>query len=149
MRKARACYHAAIRQVRRNETKIVNNRIAAALSVNTDKDAWSEIKRIRHNKFTASCFVDGLCNSSNIANMFADKYQVPYDVVEMEDIRNDLSTSLFYSGPHPASLIHAHDVFCAINNLKSGKTDGASSLSSDHFIYALVLCVSTILVVDY
>ena len=35
MRKARARYHAAIRQVRRNETEIVNNRIAAALSVNT------------------------------------------------------------------------------------------------------------------
>jgi len=72
--------------------------------VNTYRDFWSEIKRIRHNKSTASCFVDGLCNSSNIANMFADKYQelytsVPYDVVEIEDIRNDLSTSLFYSGP--------------------------------------------------
>ena len=85
--------------------------------------------------------MDGLCNSSDIANMFADKYQelytsVPYDVVEMEDIRNDLSTSLFYSGPHSAWLIHAHDVSCAINNLKSGKTDGASGLSSDHFIYA-------------
>ena len=71
--------------------------------------------------------MDGLCNSSDIANMFADKYQelytsVPYDVVEMEDIRNDLSTSVFYSGPHPASLIHAHDISCAINNLKSGKT---------------------------
>ena len=38
MRKARARYHAAIRQARRNETEIVNNRIAAALSVNTDRD---------------------------------------------------------------------------------------------------------------
>jgi len=37
----------------------------------------------------------------------------------MEDICNDLSTSLFYSGPQPASLIHAHDVSCAINNFKS------------------------------
>ena len=36
MRRARARYHAAIRQVRRDKTEIVNNRIAAALSDNRD-----------------------------------------------------------------------------------------------------------------
>jgi len=75
MRRARARYHAAIRQVRRDKTEIVNNRIAAAMSDSRDRDFWNEIKRIRHNKSTVSCSVDGMCNNSDIADMFANKYK--------------------------------------------------------------------------
>jgi len=70
MRRARERYHAALRQVHRDNTEIINNRIAAALSDNRHRDLWSEIKRIRHNKSTVSCFVDGMCSNSDIADMF-------------------------------------------------------------------------------
>jgi len=77
----------------------VNSRIATALSENCTRDFWGKVKRIRRNKSAVSCLVDGMCNSSDIANLFASKYQdlytsVSYDDADMQEIRNNLSTSL-------------------------------------------------------
>ena len=73
MRRARARYHAAVRRVRRNDAEIVNSRIATALSENCTRDFWGEVKRIRRNKSAVSCLVDGVCNSSDTANLFASR----------------------------------------------------------------------------
>jgi len=40
MRKTRAQYHAAIRKARREEDNIVNDRFAAALAANRNRDFW-------------------------------------------------------------------------------------------------------------
>jgi len=85
--------------------------------------------------------VDGFCSSSDIADVFANKYQdlytsVPYDVEELQSIRNDLNASIFNYPSFPAPIINVHDVGNAINGLKTGKADGSSGLSSDHFINA-------------
>ena len=141
MRKSRARYHAAIRQVRKDNVEIVNNRTATALSLNKNRDFWSEIKRIRHNRSVVGGVVDGFCSSSDIADVFANKYQdlytsVPYDVEELQSIRNDLNASIFNYSFFPAPIINVHDVGNVINGLKTGKADGSSGLSSDHFINA-------------
>jgi len=111
MRKSRARYHAATRQVRKDNVEIVNNRIATALSQNKNRDFWSEIKRIRHNRSVVVGVVDGFCSSSDIADVFANKYQdlytsVPYDVEELQSIRNEMppfsTTHLF----QPLSLMY-------------------------------------------
>jgi len=75
MRRSRARYHAAVRQIRRQQADIVNDRIAAALAENSNRNFWDEIKRIRQNKRNTVGVVDGLCASSDIANLFAGKYR--------------------------------------------------------------------------
>jgi hypothetical protein len=50
MRRTRAAYHYAIRELKRDEGKMVNERIADSILNNNTRDFWSEIKRIRSNK---------------------------------------------------------------------------------------------------
>jgi len=69
---------------------------------------------------TGICRYHTCCKITLIAN-FANKYQelytnVPCGVVETEGIRNELSTSIIYSGSHTASPVHAHNV-CLLCNL--------------------------------
>ena len=66
MRRARAKYHHAIRQVRRDGDLIVKQRIADALVVNPNRDFWSEVNKIRGNKAGTSRIVDGCTDLSFI-----------------------------------------------------------------------------------
>ena len=67
--------------MRTNTSNITNDRIASALCDKRDRDFWREIKRIIHSKTTVSCVIDGKCNSSDTASLFADKYQDLYSLV--------------------------------------------------------------------
>ena len=75
MRRSRAAYHYAIRNVRRNEQHIVSERIAESLLNSNDRNFWSEIKRIRSKSMGMSRTVDGISDSANISKLFADKYR--------------------------------------------------------------------------
>ena len=46
MRRSRAAYHYAIRMVRKNEERIVSERIATTM-LSSDRNFWEEVKRIR------------------------------------------------------------------------------------------------------
>ena len=59
MRKTRAQYHAAIWKARREEDNIVNDRFAAALAANRNRDFWRVVKRIRCRRSNVSSVVDG------------------------------------------------------------------------------------------
>jgi len=85
--------------------------------------------------------IDSVSDSSEIANSFASKFQdlytqVSYDFDDMQNIRDELDESLSSGGSPSGSLISPSEISCAINNLKRGKSEGASGLSTDHFINA-------------
>ena len=142
MHKTRSRCHAAVRQARRNQNDIVNNRIALALAENNNRQFWSEIKRIRQTKCTVGGVIDGRCSSSDIADLFAEKYHdlytsVPFDEADMQlqCIRNELTASLTNSDI-VSSFVSVPDVLRACGSLKAGKNDADIGLSTDHFINA-------------
>jgi hypothetical protein len=99
MRRTRASYHYALRNVRRNEDAIVRNRLADALLNDTSRDFWSEIKRLRGSKCKLSGTIDGLTDATDIAQLFASGYKelctsVPYNKGDMQDITDDLNVTL-------------------------------------------------------
>jgi len=107
MRKTRTQYqyHAAVRKARREEDNIVNDRFAAALAANRNRDFWREFKRIRCRRSNVSSVVGGQSSAVDIANMFASKYHelhtrpsVFYDIVDMKNIRDELNSSIYYAG---------------------------------------------------
>ena len=141
MRKTRAKYHHAIREVRRKETDIVNLRFASALTENRSRDFWHEVKHIRNSKNKVSSVVDDCCNADDVANLFSTKYQdlytsVSYDDSEMMAIRDDINNSLSLDGSYDKFSVNVDDVCSAIFGLKRGKSDANGRLSSDHFIFA-------------
>jgi len=85
--------------------------------------------------------VDGFSNSSDIADLFADKFQelyttVDFDKDELLDICNDLNVFFPDVDSKPLLSVTPTDVLCAIRRLKSGKFDNDSGLSTDHFVNA-------------
>jgi len=139
MRKTRAQYHVAIRKVRREEDNIVNDRYAAALAANRNRDFWREVKCIRCRRSNVSSVVDGQ-SPVDIGNMFASKYYelytiVSYDIVDMKNICDELYSSIHYAGYDCISFVNTAYVIHACNKLKLGKRDGTIGLWSDHLIH--------------
>jgi len=92
MRRTRAAYHYSIHTVKRDEDKIINERLAESLLNSGARDFWSEIKHIRSSETGTSCSFDGHTEAISIAKLVADKYRdlytsVPYDVNEMQHIK--------------------------------------------------------------
>jgi hypothetical protein len=139
MRRTRAAYHNAVRQVRRNQENIVRQRVAQSLLCNKTRDFWQEIKKIRSSKSTiCSHNIDGCCNTTDIANLFTAKYRelytsVSYNYSEMSHIKNTVERDLKDKLVSQDSIITMGDVKCAISKLKPGKCDYGSNLTTDYF----------------
>jgi len=54
MRRTRAAYHYAIRDVRRKETAIVQENFARSIIENRNRDFWSELRKIKYSTNGAS-----------------------------------------------------------------------------------------------
>jgi len=63
MRRTRAAYHYAIRQIKKNNESIVRERVADALLKDSGRNFWKEIKRIRSNKACNSRIIDANYNN--------------------------------------------------------------------------------------
>ena len=81
MRSTRAAYHRAVRHIKKNQEDKINEKFAHALMDNNNRDFWKEVKHIRSNHSTSVKFVDGMCDSCDIAGIFATKYQDLYSCV--------------------------------------------------------------------
>ena len=141
MRRTRAAYHYAIREVRRDEDAIVRERVADSLLNNPSRNFWDEIKKIRNNKSGYSKIVDGCSDESSISQVFAAKYKnlyssVPYDSSDLHDIVADVETSISNDALTSHFIVSQYDVQAAIAKLKPHKNDGDIGLSSNHFIHA-------------
>jgi len=141
MRRTRASYHYAIRQVRKDEDNIIRGRVADALINDPGRDFWNEVKKMRNNKAANSRIVDGCTDENSISQVFASKYRdlytsVPYDKIEMQNIITDVENRISDGALFSDYTINCHDVQEAISRLKSHKNDGNVGLSSDYFLQA-------------
>ena len=138
MRRTRASYHYAIRSVKRNEHAITRQRFAESVLNGNNRDLWSEVKRINGASSAPASTVNGQSSPDDIACIFADKYQelynsVPYNINDMNDIRNELTKRISSYGYTEDCCISQDDVIAAICKLKPNKNDGGSGLNTNHF----------------
>ena len=143
MRRTRAAYNSSIRQVKKDEEPIIRERVASALLCDGGRNFWSEIKRNRSKKVSASRSVDGLSEAESIAKLFAVKYRelytsVPYNEFEMQEVIDDVQAQL---ASRPTTCLEDHifninDINTAVSKLKAHKSDGSSDFTSDHIIHA-------------
>ena len=88
MRRTRAAYHYAIRNVRSKEEEIQRERFAQCMLNNDSRNFCAEVKKIRGNRGGRS-MDDGMSNDSCIADAFVQSYMrlftsVPYDKSDMQ-----------------------------------------------------------------
>ena len=114
-------------------------KIANAMLSDRSRDMWSELKKMKGSGSKLSCSIDGKSDSTDIVNVFSDKYRtlynsVPYGIEQMNHIENVISDRLEMSGNDIYS-ISVDDVMNTVSQLKSGKCDGYEGLHSDHVIH--------------
>lgn len=142
MRRSRASYHYAVRQVKKDEDCIVREHIANALIDDPTRNFWAEVRKIRSTKACSSLIVDGCTDEASIAQLFALKYRslytsVPFDQDEMQTILNELDVKMQDGGLCQLECFSNHEVLAAIKKLKAHKNDGrCNGLSTDHLINA-------------
>ena len=74
MRRTRAAYHYAVRDIKRNTEDIVRQKFAEAVLQNSDRDLWNEVHKLRGKRSCCSSSVDDCYTDGNIANLFYKKY---------------------------------------------------------------------------
>ena len=99
MRRTRAAYHYAVRYVRRSETAIVKENFAKSITGNHNRDFWFEVMKVKGSAEHVSNTVDGVTDSNDIADMFADKCDdlytsVPYDSAEMDVVVKHINSGI-------------------------------------------------------
>jgi hypothetical protein len=130
MRRIRANYHYAVRQVKRDEELIVRDRIATALIEDPSRNFWAEVKKIRRNQVCSSKIVYGCTDETSIAQLFVRKYRslyssVPFDTFEMQDILHELDARVSDVTLGKADhIINSQDVLTTIGRLNVHKNDG-------------------------
>jgi hypothetical protein len=102
--------------------------VAADLLNSGGRNFWSEIKRIRGNKFRVGNAVDGFNDPNDTVRSFAAKYRelytsVPYDVPEIQTLIEEILGSLSNTAISTYSIFHVSDVKTTVSRLKSGKSD--------------------------
>ena len=140
MRRTRARYHYALRQVRRDQDDIVLQRMADALINDPSRSFWSENTKQQYGY--TSVVVNGFLIKLKFLRFSAHipgiVYKCPiYDAAEMQEILTDVESQL----SREAALSSDHicspqEVASAISKLNPHKNDGGTGLSSDHFIFS-------------
>ena len=154
MRRARAQYHYAIRQVHRDNNDIRNKRMAEAISTNNQRNLWKEAKALSgcHNKLPN--IIDDIKGDENIVPIFFDKYKSLYNVVnystdDMNDLKveidnlikthcsNNSSVRNVINKDHIEHLhmLHRNELINAVEKLKINKKED-SGLFTNHIKYA-------------
>ena len=139
MRRTRAAYHYAVRNVRRREAAIIQENFSKSVLENRTRDFWSEVRKLKNSSKYLSNNIDGTTDRHAIADMFAEKYDglytnVPYDSVEMAEIVRNITDGI--DGYSSDCIITVSDVAEAVSGLKTAKHDGYAGLSTDYVIYA-------------
>jgi hypothetical protein len=123
MRRTRAAYHYAVRRIKRQNNNIVRQRFAEAVLTDNTRDFWAETKKLTHQRHASAYMIDGCCDSSDIASLFANKYQALYNSVgysseEMEQLKSALLERVRYTVNGDSANISVQDVELAISQLK-------------------------------
>ena len=135
----RARYHRVRKMVMKDHDNIVKEKLAEA-ACNSNRDLWSEVKKLNASKKTSPICVDGCTDDGKIASIFNEKYEtlynsVPYNAYDMSNIKCKIDKRI-KSCHHDRYQVNVNELVTAVKHLKTGKSDGEEGLYSDNIINA-------------
>ncbi len=158
MRYTRNHYHSLIRKIKKDRDSAVRRSLGTALSQDSTREYWTEVKKISKGKLCMSTNINGLSEPMAIANSFADQYRdlyssVPSDPDYLPQLLMRIDKSIVkecvnkHDGIHHNHNIDSIHVRHAVRSLGAGKTDGIDNLYSDNFKHAtdyFIHCITII-----
>ena len=145
-KKNKRAYHQAICQHKKSLHELQRAKLADAISTNSNRNLWSEIKKIKGKTKLIPPSVDGCTSPNDICNVFFDKYKTLYNSVPSDGQQMTILSQKIQSESMAADpcdyIISVDDVVCGIRNLKKDKHDGDLGLWSNHIILGTSLLYS-------
>ena len=139
MRYTRASYHRAVKIHKRDEIK--NRRtIIADCAKHNKRDLWSELRKLDSVGKPAPSIIDSCTNDTDIANIFAKKYNdlyksFPTPATEIAELHNTIARDIpCGDSSYLTGRVSVDDIVNTLSMLKKGKSDGLRGTDSDHFI---------------
>ena len=140
MRSTRAKYHRAVKEHKRNETDMRREAIAKCASRASNRDLWSELKKLDNKSKVVPNSVDGFTENDDIAKCFAHKYSnlyksVPTSQEEIAALRREIIDDVQQESQTDFNIINVGDIKKSLGHLRHGKSDGLRGTDSNHFIH--------------
>jgi hypothetical protein len=142
MRKTKLQYHYAVRKLKRNSDVLRKEKMAEALNENNSRNFWNEVKKVNDNRIQYPSHVDNINNASDIASLFASKYEALYNSVPsnktlLNEIYKNLDSDIRNINIHDMQISEVH-IVKAFQKIKNDKADSEHKLFSNHLKYAPV-----------
>ena len=137
--KSRREYHKAVNYINKHRDLIKRVNFMNT-SLESDKDIFKEIRKLKAGKSTLPNNIDGCSDSEGIVNVFSAKYSALYNLsesntnsFEYNDIIHAIDERVNSESGEDLCSVSTEEVIKAINKLKSNKSHGLSKLSSNCF----------------
>jgi hypothetical protein len=151
-RSTRLMYHKAVKNVKKNQDVLRNERMCENVLHNNHRSFWQEVRKLRgNNSAKIPPVIDGISGDDAIAEVFAKKFQNVFNSVgyDTHRLQNTLSVcndrlKVLEIEKIKDILMTEDDVRNTIKKLKSGKNDGNIGFFSDHVINGTPLLVKMI-----
>ena len=103
MRRTRAAFHRAVRQVKRDAQSILRQRFAESMLSAENRGFWTEVKKLTRQRVAQASVVDNNSNPHDTASCFAQKHSELYSSVsnseaDMKVIESELVRRIEHSG---------------------------------------------------
>ena len=137
-RHAKKRYKYEVHRLKRTLLFTLRTRVTRSFAMKRKDNFWSDIKRLNSSgPSSASPVVDGICGNSNIANLFASRFNTSLNKHSSTPCSSLLSSvqSLTASDIGSVCILEEH-VAEAISQLKPHKSD-ISGITSEHLKYAM------------
>ena len=85
MRRTRAMYHYAVKNVIKEQNRIKSNRMANAISEGNDRNLWKEVHKLRKTCKSVPNVIDGRTKTEDITDLFSTKFEELYNSVGYDD----------------------------------------------------------------
>ena len=142
-RSTRLKYHNAVKKVKRDHDRIVSQRIEGQLLNQNSKSFWKFIKKTRTGGSRIPSSIDFVSGDDNIATLFSNKYKklyntTPHNVGKMAELKQQINEKIdnecTCGSCSVEHFININHVRACLKKLKSKKSDGTCSMSTDHLI---------------
>ena len=129
--------------LKRNEKKLMSNKMNVKLQTNSKHSFWQKVKRISGKSLSVVNSMDLVNGSDQISNLFACNYlelytRVSYDSSEIKHLISEVDNVVLSGFDSPLCnynhVINSSDVSNALLKLKARKADGTNNLTSDALI---------------
>ena len=153
MRQSRRRYHYAIRQTKKNEDALRNQKLAESIANKRQGDIWKELKKANPTLNKKPSNIDKLFDDQDIVNHFAKKNKeiynsVPSDKNVLKTLIEDISDKISASKDNERFCYNISQVIAAVQRSNINKSDGDMGFMSNHlkngphilFVHLSLIC---------